>query len=326
MTKSVIISGGGARVVWVQGLLASTAVMERFREADVYAGVSAGAMLSLLCARFVDDKTKGLEHVRDLDFKMLPHWGGMTGILVTAMLRKYVFSHRQLCDKLYEMLELPPGDATLGREVSVGVCDLTNNQYTEQRFLKGTKIRASGIVEWVAASASIYGLFQGWKHAGTLYQDGGYAHNVPVKALRAASKDSLILSLIPLNVSLPGSYGGNGFWKFLMAANITFYHVMYDDIGRGSLKPFKQTPHCIVYKTPHGMLYGAVHQPRFDFVLSYDHGLLSDLKRDGELAALECNHDLAVPLLKPSPPSRHLRAWIFAGLLAVVVVLVWWLR
>ena len=323
MKRSVITSGGGARIVWVQGLLASAEVTQRVRDAELYAGVSAGAIFSLLCARYVDDP-RGLEYVRDLDFKLMPHWGGVSGILMTSLFQPYVFSHEQLCDALYRQLDLAPGeDAPITRDLSVGFCDIDNNQYSEKTFLAGSMIREEKIVDYVAASSSIYGLFQGWTHGDALYQDGGYAHNIPIDALRGASSDSIIFSLIPLDVTLPGSYGGNGFWKFLMAANITFYNIMYSDIGRGRMNPIEKTKHCIVYDTPHGTLYGSIHKERFDFVITYDKRLLNDLKRDGELAAMECfAGDLTVPMLRPSSPSSKWKWWVLLGVAALVIVVI----
>ena len=322
MRRSVIISGGGSRAAWAQGLLASPTIQRRFKDAEVYAGVSAGSILSLLCARYVDEPG-GLQHVSDIDFGMLPHWGGMGGILVTAMVRPYVFSHREVCDMLYRQLGLEDGgDAQLNRELTVGICDIQNNHYMEKTFPRGAFIRENKIVDYVAASSSIYGLFEGWKHAGKLYQDGGYAHNIPVEALRNADKKSLIISLIPLDVTLPGSYGGEGFWKFIMAANITFYHVMYSDLGRDELEIKEKTENVIIYDTPYGELWGSIHRERFDFVLTYQMRLIHDLKRDGELAAQQRYGDV-VPMAK-SPPPRHIWPWVCIAILGVIF-LVWWL-
>lgn len=324
--NSIIISGGGSRVVWAQGLLSNSNVRKRFEQAEVYAGVSAGAILALLCARYVDTPS-GLKGVSQRDFKLIPHWGGVAGIFVSSMFHSYVFSHRQLCHSLYAELCLPDGeDAVITRAVSVGVSDITRNCYEEKHFPAGTSIRESRIVDWVAASCSIYGIFEGWRRGNELYQDGGYSHNIPRDAIKNASPDSMIISLVPLNKRV-GEYGGNGFWKFLMGSNLAFYNTLYSDINHQQ-RIFTST-NLTVFTSRHGEVW----TPRKykNFTLTYKYALLRELRTSGSRAA--CEHqrtpyivtstDHTGPRMGPHMGPHTGHTVTLAVLVVVVVIIIY---
>lgn len=317
LKHSIIISGGGSRVVWAQGLLSNVAIRKRFEAAEVYAGVSAGAILSLLCARYVDTH-HGLRGVSQRAFKLIPHWGGVAGIFMSSIFHTYVFSHSDLCDALYAELSIPDGkDAIITRAVSVGVSDITRNRYEEKHFPAGTKIRESRIVDWVAASCAIYGVFEGWRRGDELYQDGGYSHNVPRDALRNASPNSMIISLVPLD-GLVGEYGGNGFWKFLMGTNIAFYSTLYSDLN--NRKQTFQSKHLTIYQSPHGEVW----TPRTSsgFTLTYKRTLIENLRTSGIRAAREGTTGTADGTLLTPPKGGHMLQWFAVGTIAVIVLVI----
>jgi len=320
MKKSIIISGGGSRVAWVQGLLANPIIRKRFKAAEVYAGVSAGAIMALLCARYVDTPN-GLERLSQRKLNLIPHWGGVAGIFVSSLFKKYVFSHRQMCDALYAHLSIPNGeDAIIARAVSIGVCDIARNQYEEKHFPVGTKIRESRIIDWVAASCAIYGVFEGWRRGDELYQDGGYSHNVPRDALRSASSDSMIISLVPLD-GLVGEYGGNGFWKFLMSTNLAFYSALYEDLNHRTKK--FNSKHVRIYTSPHGDVWTPTAYS--GFTLTYKKKLLEDLRISGYRAACEGVSGIAgiadIADIADIAP-RHTWIWLALGTSVVVLVII----
>jgi predicted acylesterase/phospholipase RssA len=228
--------------------------------------------------------------LRAQDFTMVPHWGGVAGIVVNSLFKKYVFSHCVMRKFVESMLPRDAkGRCVLRRDLTVGLCDIQRTCYTELLFRKGTCVLSDtlsgggNVIDYVVASGAIYGIFEGWSHADARYIDGGYAHNVPLHTIQKASPDSLLISIVPLDITNACTQGV-GFWRFISCGNMVFFRALYSDVGRPP-QARSTTAHSIVYDTPHGLLIGPRYERNYDFTLTYSSKLMHGLRERGAHAA-----------------------------------------
>ena len=311
--RALIVSGGGSRIAYAQGLLQNPTLRKRATQCTVFGGVSAGALFVCALSCCIDDK-----HATDTlcahSFTMIPHWGGVNGIFVDACFKQFVFSHAAMCKYIHSVLKtILPNERrwTLKRDITVGLCNLQTSSYKEVHFKKGTHINntlndGTTVIDYVVASSAIYGIFQAWTdtHSNVLV-DGGYAHNVPLYTLQRATTNSLILSIAPLDFT--AILNGNGFWRFIHAANVQFAINLATDLRINHKAPSRTANYSITYNTPHGLLIGPKSNPHTAFTFTYSTSLVNDLRKDGRISALEAlNRPLRVSSdVQRSPDTAH---------------------
>ena len=284
--RSCVFSGGGSKIAYAQGFLYSPGFCEQLRTCDVVGGVSAGAMFATCLSCCWDN----LHIVRKMKLNMLPHWGNLAGVVVDSLLHRYVFSHEKT--KQYLLAHLPTCNRVLQKDLTVGLCDISNTSYKELLFRAGTHIQqrqpgGGSVLDYVVASGAIYGIFQAWSDNTCKYIDGGYAHNVPRDTILRSSADSLIMSICPLDIRNPLGGTHSGFWKFITSSNAQFYYYLYMDTGQSRGHLIKHTKNGMEYETDHGYLIGPTYQPKLDITLSYCKNTLCDLRTKGTTFAKE---------------------------------------
>ena len=291
---AVVISGGGSRIAYAQGLLMNPTLRQRAEECCVVGGVSAGAMFACALSCCIDDPNS-MDRLCAHEFTMIPHWFGVPGIFMDALMRKYVFSHKRMRTFMENSMRKILPDKTkwrLKRDLTVGVCDIRTSKYEEYLFKEGTHIATSlerpgkheTVLDYVVASGSVYGIFQGWQRSATSeLVDGGYAHNVPIETIRKASSKSLLISIVPLDAS--GGVSGNGLWRFMNAANVQFAMAMRADMYRGRAELLCSTRRCVAYSTPCGLLIGPRASTHNNFTFTYSEVAVNTLRVDGQESA-----------------------------------------